>query len=487
MCGDLAALPLANTTITAAETVAAGAFQTAEPSFPGPGTDYTKLQEFCRVVGLIAPVADSTIGFEVWLPGQNWNGKFMQVGNGGAAGAIVYGSLAEALARGYAVANTDTGHRAGGGDFSWAFGHPEKLTDFAYRAVHELTIVGKALTRARYGSGPERSYWSGCSTGGRQGLKEAQRFPDDYDAIVAGAPASNWSALMAFSVAVQRNLTGAEGLGLDKLGVLKEAAIAACDVDDGVVDRVIGEPATCGFDPASLQCQAGQTGACLSTAEVAAAKRVYAGLIDRSGKVLFPGTGPGSEPLWGAYASAQFAIGTNYFRNVVVRDQSWDPATYDGEADVARAEAQDGGAAKAMDPNLSAFVARGGKLLTYHGTTDGLIPYANSVNYYESVRAALGRDQIENNVALYLVPGMDHCSGGEGAFGVDWIGALEEWDATGQKPTALAASHPAIPIGPPGTPLSEPFTRLVCAYPQVAKYQGNGDDADAANWRCALE
>jgi feruloyl esterase len=189
-CTELAALSLSNTTITAADVVAAGAFQAPTPAFPGAGPDYSKLPEFCRVHGSIKPTTDSDIRFELWLPAENWNGKFMQTGNGGAAGSIVYGSLAEALARGYAVANTDTGHQGGAGDFAWAAGHPEKLTDYAYRAVHELTVVGKALTAARYGKRPERSYWNGCSTGGRQGLKEAQRFPDDYDAIVAGAPAT---------------------------------------------------------------------------------------------------------------------------------------------------------------------------------------------------------------------------------------------------------------------------------------------------------
>jgi len=486
-CAELAALPLANTTVTAAESVAAGAFQSPAPEFPGFAVDYTKLPAFCRVMGSIKPSADSDIGFEVWLPDENWNGKFMQTGNGGAAGAIVYGSLADGLARGYAVANTDTGHRGEGGDFSWAAGHPEKLTDYAYRAVHELTIVGKAVTTARYGQEPARSYWNGCSTGGRQGLKEAQRFPEDYDAIIAGAPASNWSALMSLSISIQRNLNGADGLGVDKLGVLKEAAIAACDAGDGVLDRVIGAPATCTFDPASTQCAAGKTESCLSATEVAAAKRIYGGLVDGAGSAVFPGTGPGSEPLWAAYGSQQFAIGTNYFRNVVAGDQTWDPATFDAVADLARAEAQDGGAAKAMDADLSRFVARGGKLLTYHGTTDGLIPYGNSVNYYESVAAALGREKTDDSVGLYLVPGMDHCSGGEGAFAVDWVGALEQWDATGAKPASLAANHPPIPIGPPGTPPSKPFTRLVCAYPQVARYKGEGDNASAANWECVAQ
>jgi feruloyl esterase len=341
------------------------------------------------------------------------------------------------------------------------------------------------VTTARYGKAPSKSYWDGCSTGGRQGLKEAQRFPDDYDAIVAGAPANNWGPLMSFSIQAQRNLTGAGALGVDKLGLLKEAAIAACDAKDGITDRVIGRPNACSFDPAVLQCSAGQTSGCLSTSEVAAARRIYAGVVSKAGTVM-PGTGPGSETLWAAYASPQFGIGTNYFRNVVVKDQKWDPATFNVDADLARMEAQDAGAAKAMDPDLGRFVARGGKLLIYHGTTDGLIPYGNSVNYYNSVVARLGASRTRDSVALYLVPSMDHCFGGEGAFAVDWLGALETWDATGKPPATIRGLHPpAPPRGAGGA--AKPFTRPVCAYPQVSRYRGTGDNTDAANWACVAE
>ncbi len=484
-CSELASLALPNTTL-AAENVAPGGYRSTQPAFPGAEVDFTKLPEFCRATGSIKPSADSDIRFEIWLPAQNWNGKFLQTGNGGAAGSIVDASLAEPLARGYAVANTDTGHQGGMGDFAWAADHPEQLTDYQYRAVHELTVVGKAVTAARYGKQPTKSYWLGCSTGGRQGLKEAQRYPEDYDAIVAGAPASNWSALMASSIVAQKNLTGAGALGVDKLGVLKEAAIAACDATDGVADRVIGRPAACKFDPAALQCSAGKTSMCLSPTEVAAAKRVYAGVVNKAGEQLFPGSGPGSEPLWGAYASPQFSIGTSFFRNVVARDQGWDPATFNVDTDLARAEAQDAGAAKAMDPDLSAFVARGGKLLTYHGTTDGLISYGNSVNYYNSVVAKLGADKVKDNVALYLVPSMDHCSGGEGAFAADWLGALESWDSSGKPPASIAGAHPPAPPGAPGG-ATKAFTRPICPYPQLPKYKGSGDPADAASWQCAAE
>jgi feruloyl esterase len=489
-CEALAALALPNTAISGVESVAAGAFRSPVPSFGGPGADFAKLPAFCRVMGSIKPTPDSDIRFEVWLPAEGWNGKFMQTGNGGAAGSIVYGSLAEPLARGYAVTNTDTGHQGGGGDFAWAVGHPEKLTDYAYRAVHELTVVGKAVTAARYGKSPDRSYWNGCSTGGRQGLKEAQRFPDDYDAIVAGAPANNWSALMGFSILAQKNMTGTEGLSAGKLGVLTAAALAACDARDGVTDRVIAAPKLCMFDPASTQCAAGKTDGCLTPPEVAAAKRIYAGVVTKSGTALMPGTGPASEQLWAAYASPQFSIGTSYFRSVVANDQSWDPATFDVDTDVARAEAQDGGAAKAMDPDLSAFFAHGGRLISYHGTADGLIPYGNSVNYFESVVAKLGADAVKDHAALYLVPGMSHCQGGEGASEVDWIGALEAFDRTGKPPSSIHAAHSGQQFAPPGAPAPPPgkaFTRPVCPYPQLAKYKGQGDEADAASWECAAQ
>jgi feruloyl esterase len=485
-CSELKSFAVANTAIATAEPVAAGAFRSPAPPAFGPPPDYSRLPAFCRVAGSIKPSPESDIRFELWLPESGWNGKFMQTGNGGAAGAIVYDSLVDPLMRGYAVANTDTGHQGGGGDFAWAADQPQKLIDYQYRAVHELTVVGKALTAARYGRQADKSYWLGCSTGGRQGLKEAQRYPEDYDGIVAGAPASNWAPLMSLSILIQANL-GPSALGVDKLGTLKEAAIAACDADDGVTDRVITSPATCDFDPASLQCAAGAGGQCLSPTEVAAARRIYAGVVDERGRVLMPGTGPGSEPLWGAYASPGFAIGTSYFRNVVANDASWDPATFEASRDLARAERVDNGAANAMDPDLSAFVRAGGKLIAYHGTTDGLIPYRNSVNYHESVVETLGEKSADAGVKLYLVPGMDHCSGGEGAFAIDWLTPLERWVERGEQPGALQATHLAGLPGPPGAPPSsgQPFTRPVCPYPQVPAYRGSGNVNDAASFTCA--
>ena len=481
-CQAIANTAFSNTTITSA--VAVGAGELTLPASPfGPAADYSDLPGFCRVAGSIQPTSDSDIQFEVWLPSENWNGRFMQTGNGGAAGSIVLTSLVDPLMRGYAVANTDTGHQGGGGDFDWAAGQPEKLTDYAWRAVHELTVTGKEITTARFGTPPEKSYWNGCSTGGRQGLVEAQRFPDDYDAIIAGAPASNWTPLMSLSILIQRNF-GPDGMSASKLGLLKEAAISTCDALDGVNDRIIANPAQCDFDPGILQCQTDVSAQCLSTQEVNAARNIYAGLVDSSGQVLMPGTGPGSEPLWGAYASPAFSIGTSFYKNAVLQNPQWDPATFDVDSDVARALAADNGAHDAMNADISAFLAQGGKLITYHGTTDGLIPFRNSLNYFQSMVATLGEEAVNDSVRYYQIPGMDHCSGGEGAHAIDWLGAMEDWVENDNAPQALVATHPAPP---PGAPVEgDEFTRPACVFPEAARYTGSGDTNNAESFECAI-
>lgn len=484
-CTDITMLDVADTSIETAEWVAAGAFEAPQSKRPKAG--FLELPKFCRVTGSIKPTPESDIRFELWLPQpEQWNSKFLQTGNGGAAGSIDYYSLIDPLARGYAVANTDTGHVGGNADFSWAVDQPEKLIDYQYRATHELTRVGKAITAAHYDHAPDKSYWLGCSTGGRQGLKEAQRYPEDYDAVVAGAPASNWIALKAFSVLKENNV-GPNGIAANKLQLLKEAAIAACDTNDGVADRVITEPGKCGFDPASLACPNEAGAECLSTAEIAAANRVYAGVVNNAGEILMPGTGPGSEILWQAHMWG-FNIGTSYLRHVVFNDPEWDPATFDIESDLALARSQDAGATDAMDPDLSAFVERDGKLIVFHGTTDGLIPYGNSVNYHESVIDALGQETVDDNVRLYLLPGIDHCDGGEGAGNVDFLSALENWVERGQAPGALNAEYIGSVQSKSGASAAtrEPFTRIVCPYPQVARYKGTGDEDNATNYSCMM-
>jgi feruloyl esterase len=476
-CADLAKVALVNTSITTAEVVAAGAFKQPQAAGPGPAGSYAGLPEFCRIAGSLKPTADSDIGFEVWMPAQGWNGKFLGAGNGGASGAIVYGSLAQGLARGYAVASTDTGHQGGAADYSFAVGHPEKLTDNAWRAVHEMTVQGKAIVKVYYSAGPKLSYWNACSTGGRQGLKEAQRFPEDYDGIIAGAPARAFPELQGFSVLVQQAMTDpANGLPAAKLSVLKEAAIKACDAADGVTDRVINEPAKCKFDPAVAQCTSGDGPTCLTATQVAAARRLYDGVRNpKDGSLVFRGSNPAGEPAWAGLGSG-FSIGESYFRDVVHGgDKSWTLAKYDMPADFALARKVDP-TMDASTPDIGAFTRRGGKLILWHGQTDGLIPTQSTIDYYASL-AKKDSMATASSVRMFLMPGVDHCRGGEGPSDADYLTAMEQWVEQGKPPETLVASK-TLPGG-------AKRTKPLCAYPKVAKYSGSGSTDDAANFACA--
>ena len=282
----------------------------------------------------------------------------------------------------------------------------------------------------------------GCSSGGRQGLKEAQRFADDYDAISAGAPANNWVPLMAYSAKVQRLITDPSGgIPPPGLDLLKEAAIAACDARDGVTDRVVEDPRSCDFDPGTLQCSAGSSTNCLSARQVETARSIYAGVANpRTRETLMPGPTPGGEPAWFAYSPKVFPIGTNYFRDLVMRDPNWSVATLDFDRDIARAQA-DRAELTTMKADLSAFFARGGKLLLWHGWTDALIPAQNTIDYYESALAASG-PAAKASMRLFMMPGVDHCSGGEGTFMMDALGAIDAWVESGQAPERIVASRP---------------------------------------------
>jgi feruloyl esterase len=465
-CAGLAKLALPNASITRAELA-------GQDGAAAPGAD--RLPAFCRIAATLTPTKDSDIRIEVWMPAQNWNGKFLGTGNGGASGAIGYPALADGVMRGYAVAATDTGHQGGGADYSFAVGHPEKLADNAWRAVHEMTVAGKALVKAYYSAGPRLSYWSACSTGGRQGLKEAQRFPADYDGIVAGAPARAWPQLPALSVMIAQLMTDpVKGLPPAKLPLLKEAVIKACDAADGVTDRVINSK--CGFDPASLLCKAGDAADCLTTLQVDAARTLYIGLLDpKDNSLIFRGTNPGSEPAWAALGGA-FNIGGGYFKDVVHGgDKDWTIAKFDAATDVPLAAKLDGGLMDASSPDIAAFTRRGGKLILYHGTTDGLIPTQSTIDYYASL-VARDRKATEAATRLFLMPGTDHCRGGEGASNADFLGALEQWVEHGKAPETITASKQLTG--------GATRTRPLCAYPKVAKYSGAGSTDDAANFSC---
>jgi hypothetical protein len=501
-CEGLADLKLPNTTITLAQSVDAGAF--APPT--GSPAPYKDLPAFCRVAGVIKPTNDSEIKVEVWLPSANWNGKFHGVGNGGFAGSISYMGLAGALARGYATASTDTGH--GGSDASWALGHPEKIVDYGYRAIHEMTEKAKLIVKAFYGDGPKRSYFASCSNGGRQALMEAQRFPDDYDGIIAGAPANAFSRILTgFAWNMQATLNDPAGyIPAKKLKAIEAAALTACDARDGVTDGVLDDPTKCGFDPGTLLCKGAETDECLTEKQVAALKKIYAGPRNAKGQQVIPGftpggeTGPGGWTAWITGATptgaAQFFFSTQAFKNMVYSNPNWDYKTFDLERDGKLADEKLAPVLNATDPNLKAFSARGGKLILYHGWNDAALPPMNTINYFGSVVAALGRQRTDSFARLFMAPGMQHCVGGPGpdSFGQtvtraqsdpqhDLTLALELWVEQGVAPERVIATkrQGANPEAPALR------TRPLCPYPQVARYKGSGSADDAANYNCVME
>jgi feruloyl esterase len=482
-CDSLSKLNLPNVTINSAQSVEAGAF--TPPTAPGPFQPspalFKGLPAFCRVMATLAPSSDSDIKVEVWLPASGWNSDFQAIGNGGWNGTMGYGPLAEAVKRGFAAAGTDTGHA--GGSASFALGHPEKLTDFAYRAVHEMTVTSKAIIQNFYGSAPRYSYWNGCSTGGRQGLKEAQKFPADYDGIIAGAPANYQTHLHVWSVwlAQQMNKTPDSYLPPEKLAVLHKAVLAACDANDGVKDGLLNDPTRCHFDPKTIVCQGEDQPNCLKPAQAAAVAAIYAGPKNpKTGQEIFPTFEPGSELGWGLLAGKEAAsVAADSFTYVVYKNPAWDWHSMNLDSDVVKIEKTYADLIDATDPNLKPFFAHKGKLLMYHGWSDQAIAPRNSVNYYTSVVKNLGGEKkASDSLRLFMAPAMAHCGGGEGPNSFDQVGAIQQWVEQGKAPEQMIASH--------SDKGAVDRTRPLCPYPQVARYKGTGSTDDAANFTCAL-
>jgi feruloyl esterase len=486
-CESLAALKLPDTAITLAQPVAAGAFNM--PGLAGQTlfaaltkVELKDLPAFCRIAITIKPSTDSDIKVEVWMPASGWNGKFMAVGNGGWAGTISYATMTAPLAHGYATASTDTGHEGTGGDGSFALGHPEKLIDFGYRAVHEMTVKAKAIIAAYYGQDARLNYWNGCSTGGRQGLKEAQRFPADFDGIVAGAPANNWTHLMAQSLwiaqAVHKN--EASYIPPEKYPLIHNAVLQACDARDAVKDSVLENPTRCKFDPKVLECKGAVGPSCLTPPQVEAARKIYGPTTNpRTKQEIYPGLVLGSELGWANLAGPQpFAIPDGYFKYVVFKNPRWDFKTLNFDSDVALADQTDNGVIVSTDTNLSAFFGHGGKILQYHGWSDPGISPLNSVNYYESVAEMMGgASKVKDSYRLFMMPGMAHCRGGDGVNSFDSISVMEQWVEKGKAPEQILASR--VQDG------KTERARPLCPYPQVATYKGTGSTDDAANFVCA--
>jgi feruloyl esterase len=480
-CESLSSLALPNSSITLAQVVPAGTFALPET---GPATaQFSQLPAFCRVAATLTPSSDSDIKIEIWLPIANWNGKFEAVGNGGLAGTISYDWLAAALQEGYATASTDTGHA--GANASFALGHPEKLIDFAYRAVHEMTLKSKAIIATFYGRAPRFSYWTGCSTGGRQGLMEAQRYPEDLDGIIAGAPANDQTDLSAWRIAVESKILQSPESVVPsaKLALVNRAVLAACDAIDGVTDGLLTDPRQCHFDPATLLCPSGNHEDCLTAQQLEAVKMGYAPAARKNGELIFPGLVPGGETGWNMLTGAKAepgSIDVGLFRFVAHQNPAWHWRTFDLDRDTALIDKK-AGFIDAVNPDLSAFRARGAKLLIYHGWndggSDGAISPLNTINYYSSVLATMGSQQ-QDWLRLYMVPGMEHCGGGPGPNQVNWMAALERWRESGVVPDRLIASRVKDN--------HVNMTRPICSYPAVAKYSGVGSTNDAANFTCKL-
>jgi hypothetical protein len=543
-CEGLVNLSLPGAVVTAAQSVTSGTFNTPPGCTTGsPGcTMNTGLPAFCRVAGTATPTSDSIINFEVWIPtDESFNGKYEQVGCGGFCGSITYSgpnysgpnssaSLVSAIKRGYAGAATDDGSQAAGQP-TFALGHPEKIVDFGYRALKETTDKSKAIIKAFTGKGPRHSYFNGCSDGGREALMEAQRFPEDFDGIIVGSPANFWTHLLAGNVWNEQALLDdpASYIPSALLPVLSNAARAQCAGQDGGVktDLFLNDPRDCRFDPASVQCVPGQDPTtCLSAAQVTAARKIYRGPRNpQSGELIFPGYEPGSEanpsnwPNWIVGASRavdlsmspgqalHLAFGNGFFADFVFQSANFDFRTLNFTSDVDFADDELGAILNSTNPDLRPFKAHGGKMIHYVGWADSAIAPINSVNYYNDVTAELsgkahrdhdgGRlEETQEFYRLFMVPGMAHCTGGDGPNGFgngssiapvvdadhDLLKALERWVEQGVAPEKIIATHYVNNNPASGVQ----FQRPLCPFPQVARFKV-GDTTKADSFECVMD
>ncbi len=492
-CENIKNAALPGLTITSATSVPAGSFNLPAARNRNGGVE---VPAFCRVAGVIAP----EIRFELWMPAQ-WNRKFVVVGNGGLAGSISYAAMVAPLRQGYATSSTDTGHEGNSNDGSWAAGHFERVVDFAHRSVHALAETDKALVKAFYGNSPAHSYFTGCSAGGMQAMQEAQRYPRDFEGIVAGDPANNWvHHYIGGHLWAALAMTGDGYIPASKVPLIADAVNNACDALDGIKDGVLNDPRRCHFDPATLACKQGDSPTCLTSAQVEAVRKLWTGVRNADGDQLYPPLMPGGEAGPGGWANwitgtepgrgGHSNLGIPFFKYIVFEDPNWDyrtfkfdaPAGFDNDVDFA--DAKVGAMFNAMNPDLSAFKANGGKLIHYHGWSDPDITPLNSVNYYESVAKAMSRGgnhgyrETREFYRLFMVPGMQHCGGGPGPSSFNMLEALDQWVDRGVAPDRIIASH--LTNG------QVDRTRPLCPYPMEAQWKGTGSTDQAENFVCAL-
>jgi feruloyl esterase len=479
-CLELKNIELERATITSAVDVGAGLFKPAgvetRPQ-PQSGPPPQRIPQHCRVTLVLTPTPDSSIHVELWLPTENWNGKFLAVGNGGWAGSIQgYGDMQEALRRGYATAATDTGHSAADGpNGMFALGHPEKIVDFAYRALHDMTVKSKRLIDVFYAEPLDYSYYKGCSTGGRQGVMAAQRYPGDYDGIIAGALANRHvhmhTAGAYRSIHLARHPE--EAISAAKAQLVNAAVMQQCDT---LGEGFLSNPRQCSFDFATLACEAGAVAeTCLASGELRAVETFYGGSRSGNEELVFSGQALGNPlPVMESSPDGPAAFTFDTIRILGFQDPDYDWRQFDLDRDLPRIDAA-AGFVDAVDPDLRAFEAHGGKLLLYAGWRDTNITPENTVLYYESVREEMGPEQADW-LRLFLAPGMAHCRGGPGVDTFDTLTALEHWRERDVAPDSM-----------PATGSISGLARPVCAYPAYAKYDGSGALADASSWTCSTE
>ena len=468
---------------------------------------------YCQVKAVATPTADSRIGFEVWMPVDGWNGVLLQQGNGGLAGSINYPPMMQAVAQHYAVAAMDDGHTGAGTDGSWAAGHPEKVIDFGYRAVHETSVKAKAIVSAFYGHAAKYAYFNGCSEGGREAMVEAQRFPQDFNGILVGSPAGDWTGLMeGFAWNAQALLKDpASYIPERKRPAIEAAAVKACGTQMGVTDSFIKDPLTCHFDPSPLLCKGEDADSCLTAPQLTALKRIYAGAANSKGTKLYSGYEPGAEAEAGppglSYSSYIYGpaapqtldliFSSSFLGSAVFGDPKYSSLGFDFDKDVAAVDAKVAAALNAKNPNLRAFRTHGGKMLQYHGWYDGSPAPRASVEYYRAAVAANGGQRsTEEFFRLYMVPGMMHCGLGPGpnSFGnmTDLSGALDpehnifsalrSWVEDGRQPDSIIATK--FPGDDPTKPAA--MTRPLCPFPKVAVWSGKGSSNEAVNYSCRV-
>ena len=492
-CESLVGLSLPHTTIASATSVAASG---AVPAY-------------CLVEAHSHPTADSDIKILVALPASGWNGKYLQVGNGGFAGSVAPPTAAVQL--GYVGAGTDDGHTGSAFDASWALGHPQKIIDFGYRALKETTNTAKAVTEAFFGMPPRFSYFQGCSDGGREALMEAQRFPEDWDGIVVGAPANFWTHLLSVTAWNFQALNNnpASSIPASKLPAIQAAALAQCDAKDGVVDGVVENPLQCGFDPSVLLCKGADSDSCLTAPQVRAVGKILDGARNpRTGALIFPGynfnavadPNPLGLGAWvfttgfGLPQPIQFVFGDQFFKYMVFEDPTFDIWTLNFTSDIAFTDLKLARILNSTNPDLHVLKSRGARVLMWHGWEDGAISPYNSVNYYKRVidtqRHDRGKGRGEGHNALrrtqdffrlFMVPGTLHCGGGPGTNTFDALTPLVNWVEHGQAPERIIATK-FVNDDPTAAVVR---TRPLCPYPQIARYSGHGSTDVAANFVCA--